>query len=87
MIDIGNHPFAHFPDDRREQRHAAWRHVYDLTRKLSPVRKHVGPPQIDFDALESPPFFFERQYDWFLQCERHEDRRGMAVPAPFVALC
>ena len=37
--------------DRRNQRHAARRHVDDLAGKLAAVGQHVAAEQVDLDAL------------------------------------
>ena len=51
MIDIGDDALARLAGDRRDQRHAARRHVDDLAGKLAPVRQHVAAEQVDLDAL------------------------------------
>ena len=60
MIDIGDDAFAWCAADRRDQRHAAGRHVDDLTGKFAPVRQHVAAEQIDLHALMAAAVLVER---------------------------
>ena len=60
MIDISDDAFAGLADDRRDQRHAARRHIHDLTGKFTPVGQHVAAQQVDADALKAPTLFAER---------------------------
>ncbi len=53
MIDIGDDALARLAGDRRNQCHAAGRHVDDLTGKFTAVRKHVAAEEIDADALKA----------------------------------
>ena len=48
------------PVDRRDQRHAARRHVDDLAGKLAAVRQHVAAEQVDLDALVAAAILAER---------------------------
>ena len=56
MIDVGDHPFARLAGDRRNQSHAARRHVDDLARKLAPVGQHIAAEQVDPHALMTAAF-------------------------------
>src|SRR5262249_9206824 len=53
MIHIGDNALARRAPDRRDERHAARRHVDDLAGKLAPVRQHIAAHQVDFYTLET----------------------------------
>src|SRR5262249_2552561 len=74
MIDVGDHPLTRLPRDRRDQGHAAGRHVNDLARKLAPVGQHVAAQEVYLDALMAPAFLGERQNHRFGQRQRHRLR-------------
>jgi hypothetical protein len=61
VIHIGDDAFARLAGDRRDQSHAAGRHIDDLTGKLAPIRQHVAPEQVDLHALEPPALLAQRQ--------------------------
>jgi hypothetical protein len=61
VIHIGNHPFTRLACDRRDQSHAAGRHIDDLARKFAPVSQHVATEKIYLHALMAPAFLGERQ--------------------------
>ena len=60
MIDISDNAFARLPGDRRDQRHAARRHIHNLTGEFTPVRQHVAAQQVDAHALKAPALLAER---------------------------
>ena len=61
MVDIGDDALADLPADRRDQRHAAGRHVDDLAREFAPVGQHVAAEQVDAHALVPPALLGVRQ--------------------------
>ena len=61
MVHVGDDALARLAGNGRDQRHAAGRHVGDLTGELTPVRQHVAAQEIDGHALETAPFLAERQ--------------------------
>ena len=56
MVDIGDDAFADVAAHRRDQRHAAGRHVDDLAGIFAAVRQHVAAEQVDAHALVAPAF-------------------------------
>ena len=71
MIDIGDDAFADVAADRRDQRHAAGRHIDDLAGKFAAVGQHVAAEQIDADALMAPALLGMRQVCDFGLRQRH----------------
>ena len=71
VIHIGDHPFAGLAADRRDQRHAAGRHVDHLAGKFAPVRQHVAAQEVDADALKPPTFLAERAQLFLGERDRH----------------
>ena len=61
VIDIGDDALAELRQYRRDQRHAAGRHVDDLTRKFAPVRQHIAAEQVHFHTLETSAFLAVRK--------------------------
>ena len=65
MIDVGDDPFAGLPLDRRDQGHAAGRHIHHLAGEFAPVRQHVAAEEVDPDPLKSAALFAERAQSFF----------------------
>ena len=65
MIDIGDDAFAGLAAHRRDQGHAAGRHIHDLAGEFPPVGQHVAAEEVDADPLKSPALFAERAQSFF----------------------
>ena len=55
MVNIGNDAFTLCTGNWCHNRHAAGRHVDDLTGELTPIRQHISAKQIDTHTLEASP--------------------------------
>ena len=73
MVDIGDDAFARLADDRRDQRHAAGRHVHDLAGKLAAVGQHIAAEQVDAHALKAAALLAQRSSDSVSLRQRHAD--------------
>ena len=66
MIDVGDDALAGLAGDRRDQCHAAGRHVHHLTGEFAPIRQHIAAEQIDAHALKAAALLAERPQSWLL---------------------
>ena len=56
MVHIGDNALAGLTGHGSLKRHAARRHVDNLTREFTPVRQHVAAEQVNLHALMAPAF-------------------------------
>ena len=84
VIHIGDHALGYLSANRREECHAARRHVGDVAGKLAPIGQHETAEEIDLDPLKTPAFLAQRQDYGFFQRECHEGglRPGKMHPQP-----
>ncbi len=71
MVYIGDDALARLARHRRDQGHAARRHVGNLAGKLAPVRQHVAAEQVDAHTLKPPALFAQRKYHGFFLGKCH----------------
>jgi len=62
MVDIGDDPLTLPAGHGRDQRHAARRHVQDLTRIFLAVGQHVATEQMHLHALKAAAFLCVGQH-------------------------
>ena len=74
MVHIGDNALAGLTGHGSLKRHAARRHVDNLTREFTPVRQYVAAEQVNLHALMAPAFLGQRQNYRFGQRECHSCR-------------